>query len=87
MSARSSATPGRPVTASQVRAMPSSDPVATSTWPDGEAGENATAVTELPCPARVATGTPVATSQMVAVLSVDAMPSSAPEGSNATALR
>lgn len=38
--------------------MPSRDPVATSTRPGGETGENAIAVTELPCPARMATGTP-----------------------------
>jgi hypothetical protein len=53
------------VAASLVLAVLSSEPVATSARPYGEAGENATAVTELPCPAKVVTGTPVAASQMV----------------------
>ncbi len=76
---------GCPLAASQIRAVPSSEPVATA--PDAVSGENATAVTELPCPVRVRTGTPVATSQMVAVLSVDAIARNAPDGANAIAVR
>ena len=65
--------------------MPSSEPVATV--PDPPSGENATAVTELRCPVRGRTGMPVATSQMVAVLSVDAIASNAPDVANAIAVR
>ena len=70
-----------PVAASQSRAVLSKDPVRTRE----PSGENATAVTEAVCPARVVTALALSASQSRAVLSPEPVRTLLPSGANATA--